>query len=66
MIRVFQIIDPALRRRVIDALAHRQGVAPTDIPHWYEMDDATFSELLQELNEVEDVERIESADDSRE
>jgi hypothetical protein len=62
MIRVFQITDPALRGRVIDALAHRHGVSPEHIPQCYEMDDAAFSELLQELDEVEDVERIESAD----
>jgi hypothetical protein len=65
MVRVREIIDPALRDRVIDALALRQGVRPEDIPHWYEMDDAAYTELLQELNEASDIVEVEQPKDPR-
>jgi hypothetical protein len=66
VVRVHEIIDPVLRRRVIDALAERQGIRPEDLPHWYEMDDASYSELLLELNEAEDVDAVAPPEDPRE
>jgi hypothetical protein len=65
MKRVLEIVDPALRQRVVDALAHRNGVRPEDIPHWYEMDDAAYVELLAEVNEVQDVIEPSLPDDYR-
>lgn len=66
MIRIDQIIDPVLQKRVIEALARKQGMQPEDIPHWYEMDDADYSQLLLELNEPTDVQPLEPPKDSRE
>jgi len=66
MIRIDQIIDPVLQKRVIEALARRQGVQPEDVPRWYEMDDADYSQLLLELNEPTDIQPLEPPKDSRE
>jgi hypothetical protein len=49
MIRVYHIEDLALRARVVDKLAAWRGCAPSQIPEWFEIDDADFSEILIHL-----------------
>jgi hypothetical protein len=54
MIRVREIIDPELRRRIVDALADRRGCSAASIPDWYELDDLDFVDLLNDLKEAEE------------
>ena len=54
MIRIREILDPDLRRRVLEALAERRGCSPAAIPEWFELDDADFVDLLNDLKEVEE------------
>ncbi len=49
MIRIREIIDPYLRRRIVEALADRRGCLAAAIPDWFELDDADFVDLLNEL-----------------
>ncbi len=53
MIRIRHILDPELKRRIIEALAERRGMSATAIPEWYELDDADYVDLLNDLNEKE-------------
>jgi hypothetical protein len=48
MIRIREILDPDLKKRIIAALADRRGMSPAAIPEWYELDDADFVDLLNE------------------
>jgi hypothetical protein len=62
MVRIRHILDPELRDRVIVALADRRGCSPASIPDWFELDDADYVDLLNDLKEKEenlDVERDE-------
>ncbi len=54
MIRIREILDPDLRRRVVEALAERRGCSPAAIPEWFELDDADFVDLLNQLREAEE------------
>lgn len=54
MIRIRHITDPDLKRRVIEALAERRGMAPGAIPEWFELDDADYVDLLNDLREREE------------
>lgn len=49
MIRIREIVDPELKRQIIEALAGRRGMSPAAVPEWYELDDADFVDLLNEL-----------------
>ena len=49
MIRIREILDPDLRERVRAALAERRGMAAAAIPDWYELDDADYVDLLNDL-----------------
>jgi hypothetical protein len=49
MIRIREIIDPELRRKIVDALAERRGCVAAAIPDWFELDDADFVDLLNDL-----------------
>ena len=49
MIRIREIIDPELRRRIVDVLADRRGCSPAAIPEWFELDDADFVDLLNDM-----------------
>ena len=49
MIRIREIVDPELKRRVIVALADRRGCSIAAIPEWYELDDLDFVDLLNDL-----------------
>ena len=50
MIRIREILDPDLRRRIVEALADRRGCSPASIPEWFELDDADFVDLLNDLD----------------
>jgi hypothetical protein len=63
MIRIREITDPDLKRRIIDALAERRGMSAAAIPEWFELDDADYVDLLNDLKERESPER---EDDPRE
>jgi hypothetical protein len=52
MIRIREILDPDLRRRILEALAERRGCSPAAIPEWFELDDADFVDLLNDLKEA--------------
>ena len=49
MIRIREILDPDLRERVRAALAERRGMSVAAIPDWYELDDADYVDLLNDL-----------------
>jgi len=49
MIRIREILDPDLRRKIVQALADRRGCSPAAIPEWFELDDADFVDLLNDL-----------------
>ena len=51
MIRIREIIDPELRRRIHSKLAENRGCAVSGIPDWFELDDADFVDLLNDLKE---------------
>ena len=54
VIRIREIIDPDLRRRILDVLADRRGCSPAAIPEWFELDDADFVDLLNDLKSQDD------------
>jgi hypothetical protein len=49
MIRIREITDPDLRARIRSALAERRGCSPAAIPDWFELDDADYVDLLNDL-----------------
>ena len=53
MIRIREIADPDLRRRIVDALAERRGMSAAAIPDWFELDDLDYVDLLNDLKEAE-------------
>lgn len=53
MIRIREIDDPDLRRRITEALAERRGMSIAAIPDWFELDDLDFVDLLNDLKEQE-------------
>jgi hypothetical protein len=57
MVRIREITDPDLKRKIIEALAERRGMSPAAIPEWYELDDADFVDLLNDLKPPSDLER---------
>ena len=61
MVRLREILDPELRERVRTKLAENRGCLAATIPDWFELDDADFADLLQDLRETEE----EPADDPR-
>jgi hypothetical protein len=66
MRRVSEIIDPCLKERVVEALGSKQGITPDQLPHWYQMSDDEYVELMKELNEAVDVVEIPGQPDYRE
>ena len=62
MIRIRDILDPELRKRILAALAERRGCSVAAIPDWFELDDADYVDLLNDLKEASD---IEPSDDPR-
>jgi hypothetical protein len=63
MIRIREITDPDLRKRIVHALAERRGCAAGAIPDWFELDDADYVDLLNDLKLEES--DAESTDDPR-
>jgi len=63
MIRIREIVDPELRRKIIEALAQRRGCAAAAIPDWFELDDLDFVDLLNDLRGEDQTENL---DDPRE
>ena len=53
MIRIREIVDPDLRKRVLVALAEARGCSVAAIPDWFELDDADYVDLLNDLKEAE-------------
>ena len=53
MVRIREILDPDLRGRIVVALADRRGCSPAAIPEWFELDDADFVDLLNDLKDPE-------------
>ena len=55
MVRIREILDPELRQRIVSALAERRGCSDAAIPDWFELDDADFVDLLDDIREQESV-----------
>lgn len=53
MIRIREITDPELKRKVIAKLADRRGLSVAAVPEWYELDDADFVDLLNDIRDDE-------------
>ena len=64
MIRIREIADPELRAKVVEALAARRGMSAAAIPDWFELDDADYVDLLNDLKDASP--DLESPHDSRE
>ena len=54
MIRIREITDPELRRRIVEKLAENRGCSIAAIPEWFELDDADYVDLLNDLREERD------------
>ena len=61
MIRIREILDPELKQKILTALAQRRGCSVAAIPEWFELDDADYVDLLNDLKEDTD----DNAEDSR-
>lgn len=57
MIRIRHILDPDLKRKVIQKLAENRGCSPAMIPEWFELDDADYVDLLNDLKKQSDPDR---------
>ena len=53
MIRIRHIADPELKRKVLEALAERRGMSVASIPEWFELDDADYVDLLNDIKDAE-------------
>lgn len=53
MIRIREIHDPELKQKILEKLAIRRGLSVAAIPEWFELDDADFVDLLNDLKEDE-------------
>jgi hypothetical protein len=51
MIRIREIVDPELRQKILAKLAEQRGCSIASIPDWFELDDADYVDLLNELKE---------------
>jgi len=54
VIRIRDIIDPDLRRRIVELLAEQRGCSVAAIPDWFELDDADYAELLSQLDATDE------------
>lgn len=62
MIRIREILDPDLKRKVLAKLGENRGLAV--VPEWFELDDADFVDLLNEIRE--DERGVDEGDEDRE
>lgn len=53
MVRVRHILDPDLKRKVCEVLADWRGFAPAAVPEWFELDDADYVDVLNEIKRRE-------------
>lgn len=53
MIRIREIPDPETREKIRAALAERRGMQASAIPDWFELDDADYVDLLDDLKEAD-------------
>jgi hypothetical protein len=51
MVRIRHILDPELRQKILEKLAARRGCSVSVIPDWFELDDADYVDLLNDLKE---------------
>ena len=49
MIRIREIVDPELRQKILSKLAEQRGCSVASIPDWFELDDADYVDLLNDL-----------------
>lgn len=63
MIRIREILDPELKRKVVAALAERRGCSVAAIPEWFELDDLDLVDLLNYLKCDSDLETPEDPRD---
>jgi hypothetical protein len=54
VIRIREISDPEMRGKIVAALAERRGMSVAAIPEWFELDDADFVDLLNDIRELEE------------
>ena len=64
MIRIREITDPDLKLQIKEKLAEQRGMSAAAIPEWFELDDADFVDLLNELKADTDTE-MDAPDDYR-
>jgi hypothetical protein len=57
MVRLREIIDPELRQKITAKLAENRGCSVAAIPDWFELDDADFVDLLNDLRDDQMPER---------
>jgi len=57
MVRIREILDPDLRKRIVSALAERRGCSIAAIPDWYELDDADYVDLIQQITALPEEEQ---------
>jgi hypothetical protein len=56
VIRIREILDPELKRLVVEKLAEQRGMSAAAIPEWFELDDADFVDLLNDLKQQDEFE----------
>ena len=56
MVRIRHILDPELRKRVVEQLAANRGCPPSAIPDWFELDDADYTDLLMQISHSDEAE----------
>ena len=66
MIRIREIEDPDLKARIVAALAERRGMSVAAVPEWFELDDADFVDLLNDLKVQESPHRFTWGDEVEE
>ena len=54
MVRIREILDEDLRRRIVSKLAENRGCSAAAIPEWFELDDADYVDLLNDLKEEDE------------
>ena len=57
MVRIREILDPELKKKIVAALAEQRGCSVAAIPEWYELDDADYVDLLNQINEPSEAEQ---------
>lgn len=53
MVRVLHILDPELKRKVCEVLTDWRGFPGGQVPEWFELDDADYVDILNEIKRRE-------------